>query len=322
MAKYILGRSLRKNAEAAQWLQRFLWAVDFLLVGALLLLFRLLPIDTASATGAWLGRVIGPRLEKNRHLRHNFELAFPQKPAAAIDQLVSDAWANGGAVLAEYPHLNRIANSPDRLHVQCADTIQVFDNPARPAIFVTMHQANWELTAATVAKLGVPLSCLYTPPSNPWLAEKLVRERAAMGVELLPRDANIRRLIEALENGRSLGIVMDRRVDSGEPVPFFGMPKQTTLLPARLAIKYGYELIPTQIERLADSHFLTTFHTPIKAEREAGSELDQAIEMTQRINVMFEEWVRLAPDEWLCSKRLWSKGQQPASNSLSTPLEA
>ena len=100
------------------------------------------------------------------------------------------------------------------------------------------------------------------------------------------------------------------------------MPKRTTLVPARLAIKYGYELVPTQIERLSGAHFLTTFHQPLKPDPNIKTEQGQAIEMTARISAMFQDWVRQAPAEWLCSKRLWNKDQQPLSDSLVIPQEA
>ena len=77
------------------------------------------------------------------------------------------------------------------------------------------------------------------------------RRRRALGCGFVPNDVGARPLLAELAAGRSLGLLADLRVDSGELVPFFGEPAPTTLVPARLALKFGYPLVPIRVERLA-----------------------------------------------------------------------
>src|SRR6185312_17248027 len=76
-------------------------------IGAAILLaaFRLLPVDTASALGGWLGRLVGPRLGVTKRARINLRRALPELGAAGERRAMREMWDNLGRVIAEYPHL-------------------------------------------------------------------------------------------------------------------------------------------------------------------------------------------------------------------------
>ena len=113
--------------------------------------------------------------------------------------------------------------------------------------------------------------------------------------------------MRALKNGRTVGMVMDRRVDDGHPIRFFGREKLSTLVPARLALKFDCELIPAQVERLGDARYRVTFHKPVKPANPQAGETAQAVDMIQQIHLLFEAWIRRNPEDWFCSKRLWPR---------------
>jgi KDO2-lipid IV(A) lauroyltransferase len=113
--------------------------------------------------------------------------------------------------------------------------------------------------------------------------------------------------MRALQSGRSLGVVVDRRIDEGHPIEFFGRNKMSTLMPAKLALKFNCPLTPVQVERLHDAHYRVTFHPPIEPSDAQLSENEQAINMTQQLHAKFEHWIRQKPEDWLCSKRMWDK---------------
>ena len=166
-----------------------------------------------------------------------------------------------------------------------------------------------------MAKLGMANASLYSPPTNPYLDRMLAENRRALNCELLPRDNSARLLMRALKEGRAVGVVMDRRVDEGHPVSFFGREKLSTLVPARLALKFNCELVPVQVERLRDARYRVTFHTPVKPGNPRDGETEQAVDMIRQVHLMFEDWIRQNPEDWFCSKRLWDKNTQlPSAN--------
>ena len=104
-------------------------------------------------------------------------------------------------------------------------------------------------------------------------------------------------------------MVMDRRLNEGAPIVFFGHQKPSTLLPARLALKFGCDLVPVQIVRRENAHFDAIFHPPVKPINPGEDEAMQAINMTQQVHQQFETWIRQVPEDWFCSKRIWPKGK-------------
>lgn len=310
MAKYILGNALRKQAQRRPLLQRLLWAVDLLLIGLLYGLLRLLPVRVASALGRRLGRLAGPALRsRSQHIRNNLQVAFPDMPAEEVRALVPEVWGNAGAVLAEYAHMARLS-APGSPYLDIRFMGEP-PQPQQPAIYVSAHQANWEVAGGALSSLGVPFTVLYTPPDNPWLDRLLVRSRRVLNCELLPRENSMRPLLRALQSGRSAAMVMDRRTDEGEAVPLFGHDKPTSTLPARLALKFDCPLIPIRVERLPRARFRVTFY-PALSPTDATQSTDAiALDLTGQINRLFEQWISERPGEWFCSKRIWPKGILP-----------
>jgi KDO2-lipid IV(A) lauroyltransferase len=316
VAEYILGSSLSSAARKYPLLQRLLWRVDFALVWCLIKLFTLLPVDTASNLGSWFGGIIGPRLRRKTEMfRENFNIAFPALSNSEREALIRRAWCNAGRVLAEYPHFRKIIKSRDRerLHIVLLDPSSEFGEDCPPSIIVAAHHCNWEMAAAAMSKLGIANSSLYTPPTNPFLDRMLGDSRKELNSELLSRDSAARALVRSLNSGRSAGLVCDRRIDDGATVPFFGCDKPSTLLPAKLALKFNINLIPLHIERLRGAEFRVTFHPPVQARNPEMDETAQAVDMMSQVHTMFEAWIKEDPEGWFCPKRLWPQQKKVAN---------
>jgi KDO2-lipid IV(A) lauroyltransferase len=309
MAQLLLGNSLKNAVKRLPPLQHFLWAVEASVFALFMGISGLLSPERASALGRRLFRAVGPRMDKSRIFRRNLTLAFPEKSAGEIESLIREIWGNVGAVLAEYPHLPTyaVAGNSQRLEIVNNSDSQALQRNSKPAIFVSAHLANWELPAAALRRLGVQGSVLYTPLQNPWLDHMLYKARAQMGMSLLPRDGGIRTLVRELGSGKSIGLLVDQRVDSGVPVPFFGLDMHTSTTPARLALRYRCDLIPVRVQRLGDARFRVTLEKPIRPSEGITDEHQQILDMTRQLNKLFETWIREQPQDWLCSKRRWPK---------------
>lgn len=308
MAEFILGNPLRKLARRHQPLRQLLWRLDYALVWTLKSLLQLLPVDLSSRMGERIGRLVGPLMRrKSAIFRENLAIAFPDLDQRALDALVRRAWGRAGRVLAEYPHLATILEESDRLEICILAPVPTYADPAQPAVIVTPHLSNWEVVCSAMAKLGIANASLYSPPSNPLLDRLLADSRRALNCELVPRDNSARALMRAMQQGRTAAMVMDRRVDDGRPIRFFGRDKLSTLLPAKLALKFDSALVPVQVERVVDARYRVTFHPPVRAADPAADENARAADMTQQLHDLFEGWIRLAPADWFCSKRLWAK---------------
>jgi len=310
MARLLLGNRFRRVAARFPVIQRALWLLEAGFFGLLLVLARVLPADAATALGKRLLMWIGPRQAKHRKVKENLRLALPEKSPQEIDAIARAVWGNVGALLAEYGHLEEICRrGPDeRLETVVQGDIEAFRENGRAGIFVTAHLANWELCAPAVRRYTPSVTAIYTPLQNPWLDRILSKRRQLLGCHLIKRDESMRTLIRELHAGRSIGMVIDQRVESGKPIPMFGIAKMTTLVPARLALRHGYELIPIRTERLEGARFRITFYPPVLPDDPEAPELEQAAQMMTRVNALFEEWIRERPWDWFCSKRRFPKG--------------
>lgn len=295
----------RNSADRLPFAGRLGWRLE----AALLKLFwrwsRDADPQVASRKGYRLFRRLGPCLRKNRHVIRNLEIAFPELTAAQRADLAGDIWANFGAVLAEYPYLPSLARSATDIDIRGASRTVI--EHRQPAVYITAHVGNWEIAAATIARLQIPFTTIYSPQSNPYVDHLLQSIRASMGVEFVSKRNAIRQLVREIRHGRSVGMLPDQRITGGEPVPFFGLDAETTTSPAWLAIKMNCPLIPIEIERLGCARFCAHFHEPLDTHAEIEDRDERVQAVTRDINRLFEQWIRQHPGHWLCSKRRWPR---------------
>jgi len=279
------------------------WRLQALLLGLFWAGSSLLPPRLAAAAGGRLFRWLGPLTRKQRFVARNLELAYPELGTEERDAIARDVWSNFGAVLAEYPHLGRYAAPGSAaLETEVHPATRVLLGEGRPAVFVTAHLANWELPGLALGRLGVPLSVVYAPQSNPHVDAMLQRHRSALGCDFVPKTDSIRTLLGALKAGRSVGLLPDQRTDFGEQLPFFGRPAMTAISPAWLALRQGCPLVPVRVERCGQGHYRVRVLAPL-----AGDDASRAgvLALSRRLNALFESWIRERPGQWLCMRRRW-----------------
>jgi Kdo2-lipid IVA lauroyltransferase/acyltransferase len=264
--------------------------------------------ERAAAFGARLIGTFGPWFRWHRRLRDNLAIALPQASPERVEALARAAWGSFGATLAENAHFTTIADRRFDEHVEVvlSPGVEACRDRGRPLIFVTAHLGNWEISAAAARRLGLPLTVVYSRQANP-IAEWLVqRRRRELGCGFLAADDSIRPLLNELRAGRSIGLLVDLRVESGEPVPFCGHDTATTTVPARLALKFGCPLVPVRVERIRPAHLRVTLYDPVLPEPAATPDA-QARRMMAAVNALFESWIVARPHEWQCFQNRWPK---------------
>ncbi|HKA16147.1 MAG TPA: hypothetical protein VKH41_14085, partial [Myxococcota bacterium] len=238
-----LPRALRDRIAGLPRLQRALWAVEGALVAALWGLLRCFDPDRAvRAMRAVMSR-IGPRLAKSRNIRDNLAIMFPEQTPEQRAAIEREIWGYWGAHFADYAHLDRIIAEPQRIEIVERVPAAVSQS-SRPAVFVAAHLANVGLTLLAGKRVGRSGSAIFARDSNPAVHRMIERRRSAIGVDLVPRDGGMRALVRELASGRSVALVVDHRYDIGEMVPFFGIETPTLTTPARLALRFGCDLVP------------------------------------------------------------------------------
>lgn len=306
---------MRKAAQQRQWLRKTLWFIDYLLVTLLLSFLRWLPVDRSSRMGRALARRVGPSLLHKQLVQvdNNLAQAFPAWDAAHRHQVALDVLGTGGAVLAEYTHLQQLLTQPERIDIHFEGGQPDWLKQGGPVVFVSAHLSNWELAGLAIARLGLPYASLYSPPANPWLDQMLLKSREALNCQLVDRNKSLRPMMAGLKANRSVALIMDRRTDTGIEIPFFGQPKTSSSFAATLAQKFAVPLVPVWVQRDGDAaYFKVTFCRPLQPAEAAVTEEQKVADLTTQIHQCFEAWIADAPQAWLCTKRLWAKSGKAA----------
>lgn len=293
--------------------QGWIWWGQALTLAAFWRLAALLPPDRASALGGCLLRSLAPRLRRTDYITRNLKVAFPEKDEVQIQGLAREIWCTFGKLLGEYPHLRSIVGRDldKRVEVVIKTDLETPRRNGKPIVFVTGHLANWELSTSTAVAMGFDLTVIYSPLRNPIVDRMLQRHRKSLGCGFVAKNASVRMLMKELAAGRSIGLLVDQRVEGGEKLPFFGRPGLTTVSPARLAIRFDCDVVPVRVERLEGARFRVTYCEALRAADYAGSAQERAVAMTCEINRVLESWIRERPQQWICWKRRWPKRPQP-----------
>ena len=289
------------------WLRRSRYALEAAAATFAFTVFGLLPRRSASALGGWLARAVGPRLAVSDVARRNLGVALPELDPTAIERVVGGVWENLGRTIAEYPHLAAIdcflPGGP--VEVVGIERLARLKAQGRAVVFVSAHYGNWEIASLAAGQFGMPFHYVYRQANNPYIERWVQRfRRATLGAYHPKGAAGLRELIRAARRGEHLGLLADQKTNEGIAVPFFGRPAMTGAAVARIALRYGLDVVPARVDRLSGGRFRVTVETPIDVLAGADAEADVAA-LLGRINRIFEDWIRARPDHWLWLHRRW-----------------
>jgi Kdo2-lipid IVA lauroyltransferase/acyltransferase len=274
---------------------------------------RVLPRQRAADALGRMLRRIGPWLPEHRVGRANLAAAFPEKPAAEIEQILAGVWDNLGRYAIELAQIDRLtSNDPSQPGDDIAAEPQVLERLHRlqrdrkAALIFAAHLANWELPPLVAARYGVDAVVLFRPPNIRAISDAVLRVRAnAMGT-LIPTsfDAPVK-LLRALEAGRPVGMLVDQHYVRGVDVVFFGRRCKANPLIAQLARHVECPIHGIRVVRRADRNgFLIDLTDPIAPARDSDGRIDIGGTM-QVITTVIEGWVREHPEQWLWLHRRW-----------------
>jgi KDO2-lipid IV(A) lauroyltransferase len=237
-----------------------------------------------------------------RVARRNLGHAFPNATEAEKQKIITDMWDNLGRVIAEYPHLRRLW---DRVEVVGEEHIRQAATAGTATIFFGAHIGNWEINALSARHYGIPIELVYRKPNNPYVDRLLRHARAADAVSYIPKGIDgARGVLSALKKNRTVGMLLDQKMNEGVPVPFFGRDAMTAPAIAQFALKMGCPLYSSFVERLPGARFRMTIYPPMKVSATGDKDADIRRVLVD-INTRIEGWVRAQPGQWLWIHRRW-----------------
>lgn len=271
---------------------------------------RVLGLRASSALGGFVLPLLGPFTRNHRQMMDNLRLALPELTPAEHAAIARRAWDNLGRTAFEYAHLDRIWDFDGGRVYSYPDTRARLDAllaEQRPVLTFSAHLANWEVPAVVAARLGHRGAILFRTPNNRFIAADIIRRREPIMGDLIP--ANLAapiRMAEALDGGKSLGMLVDQRFGRGPVVPFFGQPAASNPFLARLARRFEAPIYGLRAIREPGPRFRIELVGPLTLPRDAGGRVDVQAS-TALVNHIIEGWIREDPGQWLWMHRRWRR---------------
>lgn len=301
----------KRLAERIPALGNLAQAFEAFLFRSIFWVIRRLSLEKATALTSFFFRMTGPLGDKAKKANTNLSIAFPDASPQWINKTTRGVFHHLGVATAELIKLEQIWDERStRLEFTLESQARTHLENKGATVFVCAHVGAWQLTNFIAGHMGLNISTIYAPESNPTLRDMMLSLRDQMGVNLIPSDAGVRPLIKELKAGNSIGMAMDTRLNTGKLIPFFGKEALTNTTAARLALKTGAALIPINAVRLPGYRYRIDVYNPLTIDNESLDTDAQAEALTESINGYFEDWIRATPEQWICLKRRWPKAHK------------
>jgi KDO2-lipid IV(A) lauroyltransferase len=294
--------------------------LEFLLVRAVQLFLRPLPIAAARRLGEGLGVMFFLADRPHRRVAlANLEVAFPQRSAHEREAIARAMFRHFGRLLLE---LLKYASLPPERQLELvewegADRVRLALAQGKGILFCTGHFGFWEHQALAHALMFEPMAVMARALDNPRLHELLEQLRTSNGNPVLYRHGAVRKALRLLAEGKGVGILIDQHMNSPDAiyVDFFGRPAATTSTLAALAMRTGAPVIPLFAFPLPGGRYRMIYEQPV--EPPDPDSPDALREFTQRCTDVLEMYVRRHPELWLWMHRRWR--DSPGGALESTP---
>ena len=116
-----------------------------------------LPFFIVSNLGGIIFKFIGPKTKLNK-----IENLFIKKES-------KKNWFNIGRTFFELLILPKILNTEDRIIIEGKENIKDVIDSKEKAIFIGIHQSNWEILLPSIDKIGIPVVGIYRHINNPYI---------------------------------------------------------------------------------------------------------------------------------------------------------
>ncbi len=273
-------------------------------------MFALLPHRLARRFGALLGAAFYHLHARLRTVGlRNLALAFPTFSPAERLRILRSHYRHLGWHFAEFCRMTRYtqAGSADWIRYEGFEHFQRAQAAGKGVLILTGHFGAWELSSFYHSLMGHPMGLVARRMDNPLLDGFVRSIRCRHGNWIIPRDQFARGLLEAMRNGRSVGILMDTNMTPPEGifVPFFGLPACTASGLARIALRTGAAVVPGFLLWHHDESRYVLHFAPALQFEETADRARDIERLTAQCTAVLESWIRRYPDQWLWIHRRW-----------------
>ena len=278
------------------------------ILGFIFLLFtKILGLRLSRNIMSLILSLVGPRLKITKRAKDNLKIAFPDMSNSEKKIIISNMWKNIGMVLTEFFHLTRIAKEKKlRIEVVGGDIAKKYEGVG--AIFVSGHFANWEIIPLILKDYRREVAGIYRHSNNFFVNKWVVKQRINNTTpnQIKKGSSGARQMLSLLKRNGTIAMLVDQKLSSGVAANFFGTKSMTSDGAATLSLRYGYPVIPMNVERKEGSNFRITFYEEIKINKTDNNQENIKV-FTTEINKFLENCIKNKPEDWFWVHNRWDK---------------
>ena len=285
----------------------FKYFFEFIIVIFFFLIFKIIGLKYSSNLSCLIFKKVGPLIRSSNKIKKNIKIVFPEISESQERKIVDHMWCNYGRVFSEYMHLQKFRENKLNYIKSNLEKFDKLKEEKKPILFFSGHFANFELLAMEIEKNGFELYALYRPLNNIFLnpiMEKLrvnyiCKNQIPKSIPGKGRDGT-RQLVRKINEKRNIALMIDQKVTEGIKVDLFNKKAHTLNIPAQLALKHDYLLVPLEIKRVDNINFSINIKDPIIID-----ENDDQYSITRKINMELEKMILNNPYQWIWTHDRW-----------------
>jgi lauroyl/myristoyl acyltransferase len=268
---------------------------------------------------AWLvaGR---SRCAARSNMRH---VLGPQAPERAVRRASRGVFRNAARNYYDLLRVGRLSDAQldqmiyfDRASLSM---VQQLAAEGKGLLLVSPHWGAFDLVTQVLARRGLSIMFLVARFRPAAIAEFLIDLRAARGSEMVLIDdglATLKKAMQALRNGRLVGLMPDRNMDrSGVMIPFFGDDTVVATGLAKMALRGHTAVVPGFCYRLKKNRYSVFFAPPIFPPSE-GDDASKIETLTRAVFAVFEQQIGRYPEQWTLLQPVWPDAPCPPDPGL------
>ncbi len=311
---YFLANIVSKSSRRANKLYAPQYWPSWIFIGFVWLVIRL-PFSWILFFSHLIGKLLYKTTSRRRRISEiNIELCFPQLSKGEQRQLVKDHF---GAIAMGIFEMAMAWWWPNKriqkhLRIEGLEHLDEAINSNKGVLLLSPHFTCLELSGRFFSSsLKHPFSAMYRPNENPVIEYLFHKNRSQLFSNLIPKN-DIRAFIRCLKDNETIWYAPDQNFSGKGHVmpPFFGIPAATNPATSRLAKISGAAAVPFEYRRLPGSQgYLMQFHPKLK-----DFPGQDANEDTKRINQIFEEMIKRAPEQYFWIHRRFKRPRDEATD--------
>ncbi len=276
----------------------FSYFLQYIFIRLALIILKILPLNIAKKILSLIFRLFGKLTSAHKTAINNCKFVFPNFSRIRVNSIIDNSWNNIGETICELLRLDEIIDNK-KILMKGLDNIENLRNNNFQAIFISIHQSNWEILVPMLDRLGLKIGGIYRHINNFFLDKFVLSVRqnslkSSLNFYTPKGKKSAKDLVDAINSNFSIVLLVDQKDSAGENISFFNKEVKTQIGFLKIARKFNLPIIPIKNTRLDNGKIELSFCKPIYHNKK---DIDDN-KMMEKIHKVIENWIISNPNQW------------------------